>query len=367
MASASPKTTMRQRKSRHLDVCLDPSTAIESTHTYFQDVRLVHHPLPELDWAMLDTSTEFLGHRLTQPFFISCMTGGSDAGARVNRHLVQAAQQAGIPVGLGSMRVLLKHPDLFDHFYVKPLAPDVPVWANLSAAQLTQCKAETLIEWLKRLEVQAMVLHCNVGQEQFQPNGDRCFSGVTQAIQRFCDQSPVPIIVKETGFGLRPQDVTTLAGAGVAAVDIAGAGGTNWILVESKCHAHTDPCVAQDFSDWGNPTPIVLAAIEHRSIPVLASGGVRSGLDIAKSLALGAALSGLALPFVRAESQGGLDGILSQIDALTQSLKTTMLLTGSRTIADLRSAGLVLSERFVSQVRQYKQPQQWRRLIENAV
>jgi len=169
MASASPHITMRQRKGRHLDVCLDPSIPIESAHTNFQDVRFEHHALPELDWSMLDTTTEFLGHRLALPLFISCMTGGSEAGARVNRHLVQAAQQSGIPVGLGSMRVLLKHPDLFDHFHVKPLATDVPVWANLSAAQLPQCRADTLIEWLKRLEVQALVLHCNVGQEQFQP------------------------------------------------------------------------------------------------------------------------------------------------------------------------------------------------------
>jgi isopentenyl-diphosphate delta-isomerase len=367
MVSVSQKTTMHQRKGRHLEVCLDPLTPIESTHTYFQDVRLVHHALPELDWAMLDTSTEFLGQRLALPFFISCMTGGSDAGARVNRHLVQAAQQAGIPVGLGSMRVLLKHPDLFDHFHVKPLAPDVPVWANLSAAQLQHCNTEDLTEWLKRLEVQALVLHCNVGQEQFQPDGDRCFAGVTEAIQRFCDRTPVPVIVKETGFGLRPQDVAPLTQAGVAAVDIAGSGGTNWILVESQCHPDTAPCVARDFSDWGNPTAVVLTAMARSNIPVLASGGVRCGVDIAKSLALGAALAGLALPFIRAEAQAGLDGILSQIDTLAQSLRTAMLLTGSRTIEDLGAAGLVLSDRFVSQVRQYKQPQQWRRLIENAV
>jgi isopentenyl-diphosphate delta-isomerase len=367
MTSVSPHTTVRQRKGRHLDVCLNPSTPIESAHTHFQDVRFEHHALPELDWSMLDTTTECLGHRLALPLFISCMTGGSEAGARVNRHLVQAAQQSGIPVGLGSMRVLLKHPDLFDHFYVKPLAPDVPVWANLSAAQLLQCKADSLIEWLKRLEVQALVLHCNVGQEQFQSNGDRCFSGVTQAIQRFCERSPVPVIVKETGFGLRPQEVTTLSRAGVAAVDIAGAGGTNWILVESQCHADTDLCAAAEFQDWGNPTPVVLAAITQSDIPILASGGVRGGVEVAKSLALGAALAGLALPFIRAESKGGLDGILSLIDTLTRSLKTTMLLTGCRTIADLGSAGLILSDHFVSQVRQTRQPKQWRRLIEETV
>jgi len=190
---------------------------------------------------------------------------------------------------------------------------------------------------------------------------------VTQAIQRFCDQSPVPVIVKETGFGLRPQDVTTLTHAGVAAVDIAGAGGTNWILVESQCHDNTDPCVAAEFQDWGHPTPVILAAITQSDIPILASGGVRQGVDVAKSLALGAALSGLALPFIRAESERGLDGILSLIDTLTRSLKTAMLLTGCRTVAELGSAGLILSDRFVSQVRQTRQPQQWRRLIEEIV
>ncbi|MCF7972760.1 MAG: type 2 isopentenyl-diphosphate Delta-isomerase [Phycisphaerae bacterium] len=354
---------IQQRKSRHLDVCLDASASIESTDTWFQDIRLVHHPLPELDWAELDTSTDFLGHHLALPFFISCMTGGSEAGARVNRHLVQAAQQTGIPVGLGSMRVLLRHPDLFDQFHVKPLAPDVPVWANLSAAQLQHLATDDLIEWLKRLEVQALVLHCNVGQEQFQPHGDRCFAGMTHSIRQFCERSPIPVLVKETGFGLRAQDIQPLARAGVAAVDIAGAGGTNWILVESQCHDHPHPDAALDFSDWGNPTPIVLAAMDESDLPVLASGGVRNGVDIAKSLALGASLAGLALPFIRAEAQGGLDGVLEQIETLTLTLKTAMLLTGSRTVADLGTSGLILSESFVSQVHQHKQPQQWRTLV----
>jgi isopentenyl-diphosphate delta-isomerase len=359
----SANTDIKHRKGRHLDVCVNSSTAIESPRTYFGDIRLVHHPLPELDCGMIDTTTTFLEHRLSRPFFISCMTGGSEAGARINRHLVQAAQQAGIPVGLGSMRVLLQDPELFEQFHVKPLAPDVPVWANLSAAQLQYLRTETLIEWLKRLEVQALVLHCNVGQEQFQPQGDRCFSGVLQHIQELCEKSSVPIIVKETGFGLRPQDVTTLAYAGVAALDIAGAGGTNWILVESLCCPDIHPTMAQDFADWGNPTPVVLAAMPHNYVPILASGGIRNGVDIAKSLALGAKLAGLALPFIQAESNGGLDGVLELIETLTQSLKTTMLLTGNRSIADLSHAGLILSDSFISQVRQYKQPEQWRDLL----
>ncbi len=359
----SANTDIKRRKGRHLDVCINSPGSIESPHSYFGDIRLVHHPLPELDCDMIDTSTTFLEHPLSRPFFISCMTGGSEAGARINRHLVQAAQQTGIPVGLGSMRVLLQNPELFGQFHVKPLAPDVPIWANLSAAQLQHLSAETLVEWLKRLEVQALVLHCNVGQEQVQPEGDRCFSGMLQRIQQLCETSPVPIIIKETGFGLRPQDVTSLAYAGVAALDIAGAGGTNWILVESLCCPRPQATMAQDFADWGNPTPIVLAAMPHNYVPILASGGIRNGVDVAKSLALGATLAGLALPFVQSESSGGLDGVLELIETLTQSLKTAMLMTGNRSIADLSHTGLILSDPFISQVRQYKQPEQWRDLL----
>lgn len=355
--------SIRHRKARHLDVCVDTSVQIESQHTFFDHVQLVHHPLPELDWDNLDTSTTCLGYKLARPFFISCMTGGSQAGVRINRHLVQAAQHCGIGVGLGSMRVLFKHPDLFDQFHVKPLAPDVPVWANLGAAQLLCTNLTELSTWLERLEVQSLVLHCNVGQELFQPQGDRQFTGILDAIRRYCKQSPVPVIVKETGFGLRPQDVTSLIEAGVAAIDIAGSGGTNWILVESHCHPERHN-TAQDFADWGNSTAIVLAAMPEGDIPILASGGIRSGVDIAKSLALGADLAGLALPFIRAEAQGGLDSLIAKIESLTHSLKTAMLLTGSRTVADLHRAGLILSNDFIDTVRQYKHPEQWRNQLE---
>lgn len=360
----SVDTTPQQRKNRHLEVCLGPRKKIECSGALFEDIRLVHHPLPELDWQQLDTGVAFLGHTLARPFFISCMTGGADAALRVNQHLVRAAQQAGIPVGLGSMRVLLKHPELFDHFQVKSLAPDVPVWANLGAAQLPSLPVGDLIEWLKRLEVQALVLHCNVGQELCQPSGDRCFTGIIQHIQRLCEQAPIPILVKETGFGLRPQDVTALASLGVAAVDIAGAGGTNWMLVESLCHPSERLSWTEGFRNWGNPTGVVLAALDPGGLPVIASGGIRSGVDIAKCIALGAHLVGLALPFIRAESQDGLDGVLAYIDTLTQALKTSMLLTGSRTIADLGHAGLILSDSFIAQVRQYRQPEQWRHLVQ---
>jgi isopentenyl-diphosphate delta-isomerase type 2 len=357
---------LRRRKGRHLTVCIDPQGPIESPRSYFHDVTLIHHPLPELDWEDVDTRTEFLGHTLTRPFFISCMTGGSEAGARTNRHLVQAAQQTGIPIGLGSMRILLRDPELMHHFHMKEMAPDVPIWANLSVTQLSEIRANDLVEWLKRLEVQALVLHCNPGQEQFQPQGDRHFTGMLDNIKRLCAASPIPILVKETGFGLRPADVTNLSEAGVAAVDLAGAGGTNWVLVESQCHPEINPLVAQEFHDWGNPTPLVLAALSESPVPVLASGGVRSGIDIAKSLALGACLAGLALPFVQADHKGGVEGVVECIETLTHSLKTAMLLTGSRNAAELSRAGLVMTEDFINLSRQYRNNGDWRTLLRDA-
>ncbi len=357
---------LRRRKGRHLTVCVDPQAPIESSRSHFQDVTLVHRPLPELDWEQVDTRVDFLGQTLTRPFFISCMTGGSEAGVRTNRNLVRAAQQTGIPVGLGSMRILLRDPELLPHFQLKDLAPDVPIWANLSVTQLGDLPAAKLVDWLKRLEVQALVLHCNTGQEQFQPKGDRHFTGMLDSIRKLCAASSVPIMVKETGFGLGPQDVTTLADAGVTAVDLAGSGGTNWVLVESQCHPEVNAAVAQDFRDWGNPTPLILAALRKPALPLLASGGLRSGVDIAKSLALGADLAGLALPFIQADHQGGIEGVLQCIETLTQSLKTAMLLTGSRTVADLSQAGLILTDDFISQARQYQRNGDWRSLLDPA-
>lgn len=360
---SADQDAIRRRKGRHLSVCIEPNAPIESAHTFFEEVRLVHHALPEVDVQEINTTTEFLGHQLKYPFFVSCMTGGSEAGARVNRHLVQAAQVMGIPVGLGSMRVLLREPELWHHFHMKPLAPDVPVWANLSAAQLRELNLTDLVTCLQRLEVQALVLHCNAGQEQFQLRGDRCFAGVLEDIQRICECSPIPVLVKETGFGLRVEEVHRLVQCGVAAVDVAGAGGTNWVLVESQCQPSVNPEVARSFANWGNPTPLILAALFQSPLPVLASGGIRSGVDIAKSLALGAELAGLALPFVQVDHQDGLEGVLAYMDTLIQSLRTAMLLTGSRTIADLRQTGVVLSDSFLCLARQYRAGGDWRSLL----
>ncbi len=263
------------------------------------------------------------------------MTGGSAQGLEVNRELARAAQATGLPVGLGSFRVLFDHPELAEQFQLKSLAPDVPVLANLGAQQVRDRPLAEIVEWLRRLEVQALVVHLNPGQELFQPEGDRDFRGLKQAIARFCAKAPVPVIVKETGFGILPSLVRELLDAGAAFVDLAGAGGTNWIRVEAYRLPVEERAAAEEFNDWGLPTAVLLGAIEDTE-RVLASGGLRGGLDAAKAVALGARLAGMALPFIREVCAGGAEAVIGLVHRLEHSFRSAMLLTGSRTLEDLR-------------------------------
>ena len=264
------------------------------------------------------------------------MTGGSEGGGRINRQLAAAAQAAGIPVGLGSIRVLLENPDLFEQFHVKAEAPDVPVLANISAVQVRDGDTAALLSMVQRLEAQALVVHLNAGQELFQPEGDRDFRGLKAAVARLCEASHVPVIVKETGFGIGPGLVRDLLRAGAAYVDLAGAGGTNWISVESYRLPEEERGAAAEFADWGIPTAVLLAALEPRDPRIIASGGMRGGMDAARALAMGASLVGFALPVIRAVVDGGAEAVIRWFRTLEKTLRTVMMLTGSRTVADLR-------------------------------
>jgi isopentenyl-diphosphate delta-isomerase type 2 len=264
------------------------------------------------------------------------MTGGSEGGFRANRRLASAARELGIPVGIGSVRVLLGSPELEEHFRVKALAGDVPVLANIGAVQVRDTGGRQILELVRRLEAQALVVHLNPGQELFQPDGDRDFRGLKAALSRLCEASPLPVIVKETGFGIRPGLARELLDAGAAYVDLAGSGGTNWIAVESHRLEEPGRSEAAEFSDWGIPTALLLAASRPLGGRILASGGIRMGMDAAKAIALGAELAGLALPVIRAVVGGGTEEVVRLFRGLERTLRSVMVLTGSRTLADLR-------------------------------
>lgn len=340
-----------QRKAQHLEICTTPGVyAVENGGTMLDQVRLLHRALPELNANDIDPSINFLGYRVSLPCFISSMTGGSAEGYRANKDLAKVAQEARLPVGMGSIRILFRKPEVMDHFHLKRLAPDVPVFANIGGVQLRDPDNTRLVELLKELEVDAVAVHLNPGQELAQPEGDRDFTGVLDGIRRLCDASPVPVIVKETGAGIAPDEVKLLLDAGVRYVNVAGSGGTNWMTVEGYRLSDQDRAVTDEFAGWGTPTGVLVAAARPFEGRVLASGGIRTGMDVAKVVALGAVSAGLALPLIRAVTADGVDGGLAFVSRLSAVIRNVMVLTGSRTIADLRSARRIESPAFTAMV-----------------
>jgi len=344
------------RKEKHLEICTDPSRfAIEGGGAGFEAIRFIHEAMPEISASEVDPGVDFLGVRLPHPMFISCMTGGSRGGFEANRLLARTARALGIPVGLGSIRVLFREPALFDHFHVKPIAGDVPVLANIGAVQVRDLARERIFELLRRLEVQALVVHLNPGQELFQPDGDTDFRGLKEALFRLLEESPLPVIVKETGFGIRPGLARELLDAGAAYVDLAGSGGTNWVSVESYRREEDDREAAEELRDWGIPTALLVAASRELGGRVIASGGMRSGLDAAKAAALGAEMVGFALPVIRAVRAGGVDAVIRLFHSFETSFRAAMVLTGSKTIDELRRGTVWMEPAFSARVSAFRE------------
>lgn len=262
----------------------------------------------------------------------------------MNRELALAAQELVIPVGTGSVRVLMEHPELDEHFSLKTYAPDVPLLANIGAVQVRDSEAARIDDVVARIGADALVVHLNPGQELFQDGGDTDFSGIRQALAAFIGRAPYPVIVKETGFGIAPADSRFLLDAGAAYVDLAGSGGTNWIAVEGYRGNPDDLAAAREFDGWGYRTAPLLAASPVESGRILASGGLRSGMDVAKAVALGAAAAGMALPLARAASDGGAPAVIALVRRIERVLRSVMLLTGSASLTDLRRTGLLIQD-----------------------
>jgi len=338
---------MSRRKAEHLEICLDEELyRVESGESRLAEAHLVHHSLPEVDSDRVDTSTVFLGRKIAMPLFISSMTGGSDGAYQVNKDLAAAAEELGIPVGMGSIRILLRKPEVTDHFRLKRYAPSVPVFANIGGVQLPVEDHDRLFRLLEELEVDGVAVHLNPGQELVQPEGDRDFSGVAQGIRRFVAASPVPVIVKETGFGIHPVEVRQFLDMGVHYVDVAGAGGTNWNRVEGYRNDDAiTASAAMEFDRWGMPTGLILAGLGRDCRGVLASGGIRTGMEVLTALALGAEGVGMALPFVRAVVKNGVAEAVAFGQRLQYVIRTGMALCGCTTVEQLRTAPLWMDHR----------------------
>ena len=325
------------RKADHLRINLKEEVQ-STTGAGFDGYRFLPQALPELDLSAVSTETEFLGHRLRAPILISCMTGGVPEATPINRALAAAAEATGIAIGLGSGRALVDDPSLLRSFQVRDLAPTTLLLANLGASQLLEPNAiERCQKLVTAIGADGLVLHLNAVQEALQPEGTPRFAGLLPRIEHLCRTSEFPIIVKEVGFGIAPDDVTRLAGAGVAAVDVAGAGGTSWSEVERRRLPTAAAAVAAEFDGWGLPTAeaIRLARAAQPELPLIGSGGIRTGMEVATTIALGADLAGLAGPFLRAAA----DGPAAATDFaqhLISVLKIVMFALGTGRIDQLR-------------------------------
>lgn len=345
LARSAVGLVLRERKRSHLDLCLNAQVEYEGKTTLFEDVELVHNALPELALDEIDLSSEFLGKRLRAPFLITGMTGGTEDAFAVNRDLATVAERCGIGFGLGSQRVMQRDPQTGWTFAVREFAPTTLILANLGLNQAAEMDAAEIRSLVDAVAADALCVHLNPAQELIQHEGDRSFRGGAAALGRLVRDLGVPVVVKETGCGVSRAVGERLRACGVRHVDVSGAGGTSWVRVEALRGGAGSRRRGELFADWGIPTAASVAMLRGAGLRLIASGGMRTGLDVAKALALGASVCGAALPVYRAYCDGGVDGAVSFVNELIDTLRTAMVLTGSRSVAELQRQPVVIGSR----------------------
>jgi isopentenyl-diphosphate delta-isomerase len=333
------------RKDDHLRICLEDDVQFHQTTNGLEKYRFTHCCLPELDFKDVDLSTTFLGKSLNAPLLISSMTGGTAKAKEINHRLATIAQTYQLAMGVGSQRVLVEKPEVAETFAVRSLAPDILLFANLGAVQLNYAyDLEQCRRIVDLLEADALILHFNPLQECIQPNGDTNFKNLLDKISNLCCSISIPVIAKEVGNGISSQMAQKLLEAGVKAIDVAGAGGTSWAKVEGERSPKAlQRRLGETFGDWGIPTAECIVQIRQRfpRVPLIASGGLRNGLEVAKAIALGADLAGLALPFLEAADRS-LEALDELVQVLQAEIATALFCTGNPTLAALKQSDTLL-------------------------
>ena len=331
---------IERRKDDHIQINLEEDVGFDRLTTGLERYAFVHQAVPELDLAHVDTSMHLLGKRVLAPLLVSSMTGGTDRAGTINRHLAEAAQQKGLAMGLGSMRAALEDPRLAGSFQVRAVAPDILLLANLGAVQLNYgCTVEHCRRAVEMVEADALMLHFNPLQEALQPEGETNFAGLLVKVEQVCRQLEVPVVAKEVGWGFSEQAARQLVEAGVAAIDVAGGGGTSWSQVEMfRSTSELERRVAGTFRDWGISTADSIRLVQRAApgLPVVASGGLVSGLDVAKAIGLGAQAAGMAAPFLKA-AVASTEPVLTLIEAVLAELRIAMFCVGAGTLEELRN------------------------------
>ena len=351
MDTAGPVDPVEARKGEHLRLAADGDVDAR-TGAGWSDVRLVHEALPEVDPDEVDLRVSFLGRQLAAPLLIAGMTGGHAAAAAVNSRLARAAARHGLAIGVGSQRAALRRPELVATYTVmREQAPQAFLLGNIGAAQLVPQDAGPPLSLaqvqnlVSALRADALAVHLNFLQETVQPEGDRRAAGVLDAIRKLVQELGVPVIAKETGAGLSRESARRLVDAGVAALDVGGLGGTSFAAVEGlragRQGDQRNQRLGEVFREWGIPTAVSVVAAAGLGRPVIATGGIRSGLDAARALALGATLAGVARPLLQAALQSD-EAVNAWIEQFLAELRAAIFLSGARTAAGLRSRPRVI-------------------------
>ena len=328
-----------RRKDAHLDLCATGDVEPRQNSTLLECVSLVHCAMPEMDVQDVDLGTTFLGKRLRLPLLMTGMTGGTERAGEVNRDLATLAERHGIAFGVGSQRAMSENPERTATYAIRGVAPTVPLLGNIGLYQAVALGVDGVRKLAELIDADGMALHLNAGQELTQPEGDRDFRGGYRIVEDLVRAFGERLLVKETGCGLSPDVARRLTELGVTQLDVSGLGGTSWVRVEQLRAAGINAEIGEEYSSWGIPTAAAIASV-RRAVPattrLVASGGLRTGLECAKALALGADVAGMALPLFRAQQVGGLEGADQALRQIILSLRQAFVLTGSRSTAELR-------------------------------
>ena len=324
------------RKADHIRICLEED--VESSSTGFEDIKLPHASLPEVNLSDVDLSSKLLGKKLDYPILIEALTGGTEEAGKINKGIAAVAQELNIGFGVGSQRAAIEDATYAETFQVRDVAPDILLIANLGAVQLNYgCGVSECKKAVEMIGADALALHANPLQEAIQEEGNTDFTGLTKKINDVAGKLGTPVILKEVGCGISREVAENLE---VSAFDVGGLGGTNWGLVEGIRSKR--PGLGRAFSDWGIPTAESIIQLSGLRKPVIASGGIRSGVDAAKALALGASAVGMALPVLKAWGAGGADTLKKYLEGLIEELRIAMFLSGSSSLADLSGKAIRL-------------------------
>ena len=338
-----------KRKADHIEVCLKEDVQAREVTTGFEEVTLVHKALPEIEREKIDLSTTVFGYKFSAPIFVGAMTGGTAKATRMNAAIAEAVEELSLGMGVGSQRIAIDNPKLEHSFsVVREKAPTAFILANIGGPQLVSKygvkEAKKAVEMVK---ANALAIHLNALQEAVQPEGDTNYSNLLQRICKLAKELDVPVIVKETGAGIAAEDAEMLATADVAGIDVAGVGGTSWAAVEHyRAKARQDvfsQSLGETFWDWGIPTAVSLVeAVQSVRVPVIASGGIRNGIDATKALALGASLASATYPFLKPATKSSED-VKKALSYLVEEVRNAMFLVGANSIQNLQKVPLVLT------------------------